>query len=119
MKDSDIYQHANDRIAKRLQLVRRQHQLTLRQATHGLGITATRLEQIESGAVVASATELASLAQRFEMPIEFFLSGEPLLDCFGEWQLMHLWQRLPTTNRRRLIRLMLDLVNDVPVIHRD
>lgn len=111
--------NANQQIGQRIARTRHQNRLTPDQLAELVEIDTQTLRRFESGQSPISAIELAEVAKALQMPIEFFVhDGGPLLDWFGEWQVMHTFRQLDAASQKRLIRFLTDLSAGVAITNR-
>jgi len=109
----------NRSLGQRLRLVRKQRSLSEIEVAETLRVTPRFLRKLESGRTAIAAVDLFLLAKKFDMPVEFFIHEEPLLDWSAEWQVVHAFRQLGTRQQERTVQFLLDLAGDVPVTDRD
>lgn len=59
-----------------------------------------------------------TVAAALDLPMEWFLDSNPLLDWSGEWQLLHTFRKLKPQQQQAVIELIRDLSCDVPFTDR-
>lgn len=119
MNHRQQFKASNRRIGQRLDRVRQQQQMTLPEIAAISGISLRRINQFETGQQMISAAELSLLAETYEMPIEFFIHHEPLLDWVAEWQMLHSYRLLRPEQQEQIVRMVLDIVGDLGVSLRE
>jgi transcriptional regulator with XRE-family HTH domain len=118
MCDKQKNRAASSLIGQRLRMVRTNLGLTLAQLAEVSGIRPEQIDAFEVDDDLITAVELISLAKALKMPVEFFVHEGPLLDCSGEWQLLHAFRRLSPGQQIYIVQLIADLAADCPVTSR-
>ncbi|APZ93426.1 helix-turn-helix domain-containing protein [Fuerstiella marisgermanici] len=110
--------NVNLKIGRRLKLVRVQRDLSIEELASRTGIRFDQLHAFESDEDMITAVELSEVADVLNMPVEFFIHDAPLLDCAGEWQVLHAFRQLDRPKQQRVVQLLSDLLGDVSVTNR-
>lgn len=107
---------SNQEIGRRLRLARLNREMTIAELCEQLGFRdTTLLEQYETGQAVISATHLKMMALVLDVPVEFLLHDQPLMDCLDDLQLWGWLRSLHANQRREITRLVVELATDVAI----
>ncbi len=117
---NDKIRNPNQEIGEKLKLARRNLGVNLVSLCDALGngCCCQELEDSEAGRIAISAARLAQCARLLDMPIEFFVQDEAMLDWNGDWRLLSLFRSLSKTSQTRMIELMVDISNDTAITDR-
>ncbi|GAB5440085.1 MAG: hypothetical protein Fues2KO_04340 [Fuerstiella sp.] len=107
--------HVNSVIGRRLRMARINLGLTLVDTAERTSISADQLERFESDDDLITAVELMILAKTFCLPVEFFIHDDRLLDCTGEWQLLHAFRQLSASQQVCIQKLIAEIAADRPL----
>lgn len=103
-------------VGRRLRLARINRGMSILELCEQLGSCECEwLERYEAGQAVISAIHLKILAVILDVPVEFFLHDQPLMESKDDLQLLRWFRSLEANQRAHVLQLVADLKSDAAI----